>query len=698
MLKIALAGNPNTGKTSLFNILTGLRHKVGNYPGITVEKKEGIAFLSPSKQAVILDLPGTYSIHPTSADEQIVFDVLVNEKNQDHPDLVVYVAEAENLKRNLFLFSQLRDLGLPLILVINMIDKAKKKGIEIDFSQLSALLSVPVIPISTRKKNGIDDLKTAIINHSCTATEPMVVLSQSFKNLPCEKIRGLFPQYSYYKSWLLTTYAKPGFLSKEKITEIEAIRSEISDLERYHQREAILRYQKINEILQKTYKIDRLKGSDLRAILDRIFIHKVFGYVIFAAVLILIFQSVFAWTSAPMDWIDSRFAMLAELLKYKLPPGRFTDLVTDGIIPGIGGIVIFVPQIAVLIFFISILEETGYMSRVVFLMDKIMRRYGMSGKSVLPLVSGTACAIPAVLSTRNIENWRERLITIFVIPFTTCSARLPVYTILISLIIPKKSYFGLINLQGLVLMALYMIGFASAFMAASVLNRLVKREALNFFVAELPEYQLPLPKNIFYSVWDKTKSFVLEAGKIILSISVILWFMASTGSRNYHGTELKAEASVAEMVQNDQMTDTEEIEAAIKLENSYLGRLGKAIEPVIAPLGYDWKIGIAILSSFAAREVFVGTLATIYSVGDADEQTETVRNRMRMELRPDGTPVFNFATGISLLLFYAFAMQCMSTLAIVKRETNSWKWPLIQLASMGTLAYIVSLITYQLLK
>lgn len=698
MLKIALAGNPNTGKTSLFNILTGLRHKVGNYPGITVEKKEGIAQLSANQQAIILDLPGTYSIHPTSVDEQIVFEVLVNDQNQDHPDLVVYVAEAENLKRNLFLFSQLRDLGLPLILVINMIDKAKRKGIEIDFAQLSALLHVPVVPISSRKKIGIEDLKSAIINHPLTAAEPMVVLSQSFRNLPCEKIRGLFPQYSYYKSWLLTTYAKPGFLPKEKLAETEAIRSEITDLEKYHQREAILRYQKINEILQKTYIVDRLKGNDLRAVLDRIFIHKVFGYVIFAAVLLLIFQSVFAWTSAPMDWIDSQFAMLAELLKTKLPPGRFTDLITDGIIPGIGGIVIFVPQIAVLIFFISILEETGYMSRVVFLMDKIMRRYGMSGKSVLPLVSGTACAIPAVMSTRNIENWRERLITIFVIPFTTCSARLPVYTILISLIIPKKSYFGLINLQGLVLMALYMVGFASAFAAANVLNRLLKREYHNFFVAELPEYQLPLPINIFYSVWDKTKSFVLEAGKIILSISVILWFLASTGYDDFESQNQKTEASMAEWVQNDQQPDAGEGEAVAKLENSYLGRIGKAIEPVIAPLGYDWKIGIAILSSFAAREVFVGTLATIYSVEDADEQSETVRNRMRMEMRPDGTPVFNFATGISLLLFYAFAMQCMSTLAIVKRETNSWKWPLIQLVSMGALAYIVSLLAYQILK
>ncbi|GCD76704.1 ferrous iron transport protein B [Thermaurantimonas aggregans] len=699
MLKIALAGNPNTGKTSLFNILTGLRHKVGNYPGITVEKKQGTAFVSANTQAVILDLPGTYSIHPTSADEQIVFDVLVNEQNQDHPDLVVYVAEAENLKRNLFLFSQLRDLGLPLILVINMIDKAKKKGIEIDISQLSALLSVPVIPVSTRKKIGIEELKKAIINHPRTATEPMVVLSQSFKNLPCEKISGLFPQYSYYKSWLLTTYENPDFLPKEKIAEIQAIRREISDLEKYHQREAILRYQKINEILQKTYVVNRLKGTDLRAVLDRIFIHKIFGYVIFASVLLLIFQSVFAWTSAPMDWIDSRFAMLADALKSILPPGRFTDLITDGVIPGIGGIVIFVPQIAVLIFFISLLEETGYMSRVVFLMDKIMRRYGMSGKSVLPLVSGTACAIPAVMSTRNIENWRERLITIFVIPFTTCSARLPVYTILISLIIPKKSFFGLINLQGLVLMALYMIGFASAFAAAWVLHRLLKRDTHHFFVAELPEYQLPLPKNIFYSVWDKTKSFVLEAGKIILSISVILWFLASTGSSKLESPYPKAEAALADPLSgHHQSKEAVEVIAAVQLENSYLGRLGKAIEPVIAPLGYDWKIGIAILSSFAAREVFVGTLATIYSVGDADEQSETVRNRMRMEMRPDGTPVFNFATGISLLLFYAFAMQCMSTLAIVKRETNSWKWPLIQLVSMGTLAYIVSLIAYQILN
>ncbi len=698
-LKIALAGNPNTGKTSLFNLLTGLRHKVGNYPGITVEKKEGLATISRHLQAVILDLPGSYSLHPTSADEQIAYNILLDEKNPDHPDLVIYVAEAENLKRNLFLFSQIKDIGLPVILAINMMDKVIKKGISIHTETLSTMLKVPVVAISTRKETGIDQLKQTIAHHTEFDTSPMTDLAEMKKRLAAEKIKSAFPNVNLYKIWLFLTHKEPiKFLTKSEWQNILDIRSEISDLKRIQQRETIIRYQKIQDVLHASYRIDRLQGNDLRARLDRILIHPVLGYVIFACILLLIFQSLFAWTSAPMDWIDGLFATFGGWLGSVLPEGRFTDLITDGIIPGISGIVIFVPQIAVLIFFISLLEETGYMSRAVFLMDKIMRRYGMSGKSVLPLISGTACAIPAVLSTRNIENWRERLITILVIPFTTCSARLPVYTILISLIIPKKSYLGLFNLQGLVLMGLYMLGFFMAFFSAFVLNKILKREHGNFFVIELPEYQLPLVKNVIYSVWDKTRSFVFEAGKIILSISIILWFLASHGGRPFQNYELLSKSSAGLSLDHEKQQDEQEVVASALLEHSYLGILGKSIEPLIKPLGYDWKIGIALLSSFAAREVFVGTLATIYSVGDTDNSFDTVRNRMKMEKRDDGSPVFSFATAVSLLLFYAFAMQCMSTLAIVKRETNSWKWPLIQLFGMSSLAYTISLIVYQIIK
>lgn len=698
ILKIALVGNPNTGKTSLFNQLTGLNQKVGNYPGITVDKKVGYCQLTPDLKAQILDLPGTYSINATSADEHIVFDTLVNDQNPDYPDVVVVVTEIENLKRNLFLFTQIKDLGIPTILVINMVDQLKKKGIQIDHEALEMALKTKVILMSARKNIGIDELKEAIINYPSLNTSSVADVSERIRGFFFEHIKDAFPQYSLYKSWLLITRDEPTtFITPEIQDKLDLFRSKEQKIKHFQHKEAIYRYQVIHEILKKTYQVDRAKGSDLRGILDRILTHKVFGYVIFAVVLMLIFQSVYAWASIPMDWIDTTFAQLSEYTKSQMPSGKFTDLLTDGIIPGIGGILIFIPQIAILFFFVAILEETGYMSRVVFLMDKIMRQFGMSGKSVLPLVSGTACAIPAIMSSRNIESWRERLITILVTPFVTCSARLPVYAILIALIIPEKTYYGIFNLQGLTLMVLYLLGFAAAFSSAMLLNYVLKIKNKSFFIIELPNYQIPSLKNIGLTVWDKTKAFVWEAGKIILAISIVLWFLASHGNKNFN----QAEATiVAQNAQNNVTADHQTLENQIssyKLEHSYLGQIGKGIEPVIRPLGYDWKIGIALISSFAAREVFVGTLATIYSVGDSSENTSTIKEQMKAEKDSNGKPIFNFATGISLLLFYAFAMQCMGTLAIVKRETNTWKWPVLQLTGMGLLAYLIALTAYQIL-
>jgi ferrous iron transport protein B len=697
-LKIALVGNPNTGKTSLFNQLTGLNQKVGNYPGITVDKKVGFCQLTPDVKAQILDLPGTYSINATSADEHIVFDTLVNNQNIDYPDVVVVVAEIENLKRNLFLFTQIKDLGIPTILVINMVDQLKKKGIQIDHEALEIALKTKVILMSARKNIGMDELKAAITNYSSLNTKSVADVSERIRGFFFEHIKDAFPQYSLYKSWLLITRDEPTtFITPEIQEKLNLFRSKEQKIKHFQHKEAIYRYQVIHEILKKTYHIDRAKGSDLRGLLDRILTHKVLGYVIFAVVLMLIFQSVFAWASIPMDWIDATFAQLSEYTKSQLPSGKFTDLLTDGIIPGIGGILIFIPQIAILFFFVAILEETGYMSRVVFLMDKIMRKFGMSGKSVLPLVSGTACAIPAIMSSRNIESWRERLITILVTPFVTCSARLPVYAILIALIIPEKTYWGVFNLQGLTLMGLYLLGFGSALASAILLNTVLKIKNKSFFIIELPNYQLPSIKNIGITVWDKTKAFVWEAGKIILAISIVLWFLASHGNKNFN----QAEVTIAAQNAQDNVTaDHQTLENQIssyKLEHSYLGQIGKGIEPVIRPLGYDWKIGIALISSFAAREVFVGTLATIYSVGDSSENTSTIKEQMKAEKDSNGKPIFNFATGISLLLFYAFAMQCMGTLAIVKRETDSWKWPVLQLIGMGLLAYLVALTAFQIL-
>ena len=443
--------------------------------------------------------------------------------------------------------------------------------------------------------------------------------------------------------------------------------------------------------------VDTANASDFQSKLDRVLTHKIWGYVIFFGILLLIFQSIFDWSSVPMDFIDETFANLSAFTAEVLPPGVLTNLISQGIIPGIGGIVIFIPQIAFLFLFISILEESGYMSRVVFLMDKLMRKFGLSGKSVVPLISGTACAIPAIMATRNIENWKERLITILVTPFTTCSARLPVYTILIALVIPKTRVFGIFNTQGLTLMLLYLLGFGSAILAAYILNKILKIKGKTFFVIEMPNYKLPIFKNVAINVLEKTKAFVAGAGKIILAISIILWFLASYGP----GTAFSDAENIVKSNPKFENYSEHELDSEInsyKLENSYIGLMGHGIEPVIRPLGYDWKIGIALITSFAAREVFVGTLATIYSVGDADNE-DTIKNKMASEVNPEtGKKIFDLPTGISLLLFYAFAMQCASTLAITKKETNTWKWPVIQLFFMSGLAYVVALLAYQILK
>jgi ferrous iron transport protein B len=468
-------------------------------------------------------------------------------------------------------------------------------------------------------------------------------------------------------------------------------------LKKYQHKETIYRYQEINKILKKTYIIDKSKATDVRAKLDKVFTHKIFGYAIFFLILLVIFQSVFDLATVPMDFIDGIFAELSDFVRGKLAPGVFTDLLAEGIIPGIGGVIIFIPQIAILFLFIAILEETGYMSRVVFLMDRIMRRFGMNGKSIIPLISGTACAIPAIMATRTISSWKERLITILVTPFTTCSARLPVYAILIALIIPNKKIFGFLNLQGLVLLSLYGLGFATAIIAAYILHKTLKIKSKSFFVIEMPNYKIPSLKNVIFDVIEKTKAFVFGAGKIILALSIILWFLASNGPEAYKNAQKNTIENSANKNLNED--DLNQKIAAVKLENSYIGIMGKAIEPAIRPLGYDWKIGIALITSFAAREVFIGTLATIYSVGSDDEDTATIKEKMRSEVNLEtGGSRFNFPVGMSLMVFYAFAMQCMATFAIVKRETNSWKWPLIQLFGMALLAYVSSFIVYQILS
>ncbi|MEL1246881.1 ferrous iron transport protein B [Flavobacterium helocola] len=695
-IKVALIGNPNVGKTSVFNQLTGLNQQVGNYPGITVEKKQGVCKLNENTRARIIDLPGTYSLNASSIDENVVIELLLNKNDEDFPDVAVVVTEVENLKRNLLLFTQIKDLEIPTILVINMADRMALKGIELDIPALEKELKTKIALISSRKKTGINQLKELILNYTELSTEPCLHASSIdpdyFNNL-----RRAFPNQLLYKLWLVITQ-DVNFLNLERNEIKSSFTKSHADLKRLQQKETIKRYQFINDTLKIGQKIDVSKATDIRAKIDRILTHKIYGYVIFFGILMLIFQFLFDWSSIPMDFIDETFANFSSLAKQHLPAGEFTNLISEGLIPGIGGIVIFIPQIAFLFLFISVLEESGYMSRVVFLMDKIMRKFGLSGKSIVPLISGTACAIPAIMSARNIENWKERLITILVTPFTTCSARLPVYAILISLIIPEKRIFGFLSLQGLTLMALYLLGFGMAVFSAFLLNKYLKLSCKSYFVVEMPSYKIPMLKNVGLNVLEKTKAFVTGAGKIILALSVILWYLGSHGLSDDFNN---AEAIITQQNQNKTIT-TEAFEDQVnsfKLENSYIGYMGKAIEPAIRPLGYDWKIGIAVVSSFAAREVFVGTLATIYSVGSHSEEESTIKNKMAAEVHPvTGEKIFNFATGISLLLFYAFAMQCISTLAIVKKETNSWKWPIIQLVFMSGFAYITALIAYQVLK
>ncbi len=697
-IKVALIGNPNTGKTSLFNQLTGLNQKVGNYPGVTVDKKQGICKLSSNENAIITDLPGTYSINPTSIDESIVLKTLLA-TNNEKPDVIVVVADVENLKRNLLLFSQIQDLEIPVILALNMADQLQRKGISIDVDRLEKELQTKVILISARKNEGIDDLKTEISNYtSIKSISNFKEISEKIDKNYFNELSKVSDRFSTYELWMLSTKNYKELLSEDEKLRIESFGHDISKQKKYQHKETIFRYQKINSILNKTYKVDKTKATDFRSKLDKIFTHKIFGYLIFFGLLLLMFQSIFDWASTPMDFIDGLFADISTYAKNRLPSGMFTDLLTDGIIPGIGGVVIFIPQIVVLFLFIAILEETGYMSRVVFLMDKIMRRFGMSGKSVIPLISGTACAIPAIMATRIISSWKERLITILVTPFTTCSARLPVYAILIALIIPDTKVLGFLNLQGVTLLVLYLLGFFAAIIAAYILHKTLKIKSNSFFVIEMPNYKLPSIKNVFFDVLEKTKAFVFGAGKIILAISIVLWFLASHGPPSFKN----AEKNVIENIANQGLSENELEQkiASAKLEKSYIGIAGKSIEPIVKPLGYDWKIGIGLIASFAAREVFIGTLATIYSVENNDEDITTIKQKMASEINPvTGKKRFNFATGISLLLLlYAFAMQCMATLAIVKRETKSWKWPIIQLVSMGALAYLSAFIAYQILK
>lgn len=695
-LKIALAGKPNSGKSSLFNQLTGLNQKIGNFPGVTVDKKTGICSLDKDTTAEIIDLPGIYSLYPRSLDEKIVTEIFADRRNNNFPNSVILVADATNLQSSLLLLTQLIDLRLPTVLVLNMVDLAAKSGQSADIKKLEQLLDLPIVLINARTGQGIGDLKKILAKPIEVSTCSIYSIDKEILST-VEAVRQHFNLESNYEAYQYLQQAENlGFLSADQKQYIKDLASGQNFFPgKYQGAETIIRYQFIQDLLRKVLlKTADTEWKKLSYRIDKVLTHKIWGYVIFLSILFLIFQSIFAWAQQPMDFIDSLFANLSNTLKAVFPQGPLFDLITQGIIPGIGGILIFVPQIAILFAFISILEESGYMSRVVFLMDKIMRKFGMSGKSVVPLISGWACAIPAIMATRTIENWKDRLITIFVTPLMSCSARLPVFAILVALIIPDDTLFGFFNYQGLVLMGLYLLGFVAALLSALALKWIVKARERSFLIMELPTYRMPKWSNVGFTIIEKTKTFIFEAGKVILAISVVLWWLASYGPEDQIS---KAEALVEHQVNQGTISleEKEAMRASYKLENSYAGMIGKAIEPAIKPLGYDWKIGIALITSFAAREVFVGTIATIYSVGNTEDQT-TIKSRLKAERNQEtGGPRFTIASGLSLLVFYTFAMQCMSTLAIVKRETKGWKWPLLQLTYMTALAYVSALIVFQ---
>lgn len=682
IINVALIGNPNTGKTSLFNLLTGANQKVGNYPGITTEKKTGTFSLKNKTKVNLIDLPGTYSLNTQSIDEKVTLDILLDKSNENHPALILVVAEVENLKKNLLLFTQIRDLNIPTYLIINMEDVMKKKNINIDIEKLSQEFNHKVILISTRNKTGINEIYDSIeniSNHSFSKTIDLESLNpEYFKVLKVENEEDL------YVNWL------------KKTNENLENEAEKQKLKKIQHQETIKRYQYIQEILNKTYTKKPEEGKEFTSKVDKILTHKVFGFLIYIFILFVIFQAIFDWQEIPKGWIESGMGLLTDFIANTLPEGMFNDMITKGLLAGITGVLIFVPQIAFLFLFLSILEESGYMSRVVYMMDKVMKPFGMSGKSVVPLLSGNACAIPAIMATRNIENWKERIITILVTPFSTCSARIPVYTIIIGLIIPNENVFGFIGKQALALMLLYLLGFVTAIVSAWILTKIIKYQYKNYFIIELPNYKVPFLRNVVLNVYEKTKSFVVDAGKIIVLLSIVLWFL---GSHGYSDAFKNAESIVKSQNIGLKGLELEDKIAAHQLENSYLGTMGKVIEPAIKPLGYDWKIGIGLIASFAAREVFVSTLSTIYSINSASEDTETIAQRMKNEIDPITLkPVYSFATGISILLFYAFAMQCISTIAIVKKETNSWKYTLLQTFFMTGLAYLAAWIAYNFLK
>ncbi|MBK9254726.1 MAG: ferrous iron transport protein B [Saprospiraceae bacterium] len=701
-IKIALVGNPNSGKSSIFNLLTGLRQKISNFPGVTVDKKTANLQFSGGQEYAVIDLPGTYSVFPNSPEEKIVVNILTDKTNLDYPDLVVYVADVTQLDRHLLLATQITDLGFPMIFVLNMIDIAGETGLNVDLECIQKFLKVPVIPFSGRTKFNLDLLKNEIEKFSSADQteytrpenfcEPSALqsplISQISKEFDIEN-PFLVKLLTHHYQWLSHLTAA----QRQKIQEISTMHS-FRDLP-LQVEDTMHRFSLIEPVVRNAIRKDLSGKINLTQRIDRIVTDRIIGPAIFFVIMFLVFQAIFSWATYPMDWIEYGFAQMGQWLSDFLPESWFTDLLVNGVLAGLSGVIIFVPQITILFLLISLLEESGYMSRAVFMFDHIMQKFGMNGRSIVSLISSGACAIPAIMATRTISNPKERLITILVSPFISCSARIPVYAILIGFVVPSVTVLGIFNAQGLVFMGLYLLGIIAVLVTSYFFKKVLPQHNPSFLMIELPDYKSPIWNNVLLNVREKVMSFIREAGKVIVVISIALWFLASYGPPDRMNTagELAAKESVSMGLTDSEAAD---LLASYKIESSYAGIMGKFIEPAIKPLGFDWKIGIALITSFAAREVFVGTMATIYSVGSADDEA-TLRQRMAAELKPDRKSLmFDFPTSLSLLLFYVFALQCMSTLAVVRKETGSWKWPVLQFLFMGALAYLSSFLAYQI--